>query len=163
MSAAPSFLHVKASLPSNAPPHDVMFRSKFSASAESFLSSTSPSPSVTEDCECLECESIYPLARRPPLFRRSFPSLNKLQIPTTPLVWLIYLFLEKSCAYASRQQQTLLSPVTLQKTKAQMSTMGYSKLFNLGYFSATVSPFIVSLVLRWIDSPGPQGALRSPS
>ncbi|KAF9647891.1 hypothetical protein BDM02DRAFT_3187612 [Thelephora ganbajun] len=91
-----------------------MFRSRFSASAESFLSSAS-----SEDCQCLECEQIHPLARRPSFFRRSFPSLNKLHIPAAPL------------------HHTLSSPVTLQKHKAQMTSMGYSRLFNLGYFSVT--------------------------
>lgn len=71
--------------------HDIMLRSKFSASAESFLSSGSSSPSVSEDCACLECEQIYPISRRQPLFRRSLPSLSKLQIPATPLVGLVYL------------------------------------------------------------------------
>jgi len=47
-----------------------------------------------------------------------------------------------------RQHSTLPSSTALQKQKAQMSSMGYSKLFNLGYFSATVSPLTHFPVLR---------------
>lgn len=70
-------------------PYDMMLRSKFSASVESFLSSSSSSSSVSEHCGCPECEQIHPTPRRT-FFRRSFPSPSKLHIPATPLVWVVY-------------------------------------------------------------------------
>ena len=48
-----------------------------------------------------------------------------------------------------QQHYTLSSPIMLQKQKAQMTSMGYSNLFNLGYLSATVSLF-------HLFPPGPQ-------
>jgi len=81
--------------------HEIMANSRFSASAESFSSSVSSSPSTSEDCECLECVQIYPTPRTPPRFQRTFPSLSKLQIPATPLVWLVYLF-SRGCRLTHR-------------------------------------------------------------
>ncbi|KAF9790721.1 hypothetical protein BJ322DRAFT_1017376 [Thelephora terrestris] len=67
-----------------------MFRSKFSASVESFLSSASSSSSVSVERGCSGCEQGHSITRRP-FFRRSFPSMTKPHIRVTPLVWVIYL------------------------------------------------------------------------
>lgn len=95
-----------------------MLRSKFSASVESFLSSSSSSSSVSGDHGYLEAEQIHPIARRP-FFRRSFPSLAKTYTPDTSL------------------RHPSPSPRALQKQQEQLISMGYSKVFTLGYLSAT--------------------------
>lgn len=118
--------------------HDTMFPSKFSASTESFSSSASSPSSASVRCECPECEQVYPIVRRP-FFRRSLPSQSE------------------------PQHHTLPSQTTLQKQQAQMLSMGYSKVFTLGYLSVTVSPFHYVVHLRSINCSSPRVHFSLPT
>ena len=156
-------------IPAHTPSHsDVrrqrhMFRSKFSTSVESFLSSVSSS--APTDCGCVGCEQTYPTSRRP-FFRRSFPSLSKLYIPAKPLVRTAYLFGGVADLHL-RQHCTLPLPSpspssnTLQQQQEQLISMGYSKVFTLGYLSATVSPPHHILHLRSVNTIRTSGCLST--
>ena len=50
------------------------------------------------------------------------------------------LFSKDLWAHASGQHQSLPPTITLQQQQAQMLSMGYSRVFTLGYLSVAVSP-----------------------
>lgn len=58
----------------------------------------------------------------------------------------------EAAAHNSGQNPPLPSPTALEKQQAQMLSMGYSKVFTLGYLSVIVSPFRRIFYLRSINN-----------
>lgn len=121
--------------------HNTMFRPKSSAPVKSFLPFASPSSSDSVPCGCPECEQA-PATPRQSLSRRSLTSPSEPLTPTTSSVWHFLPFSKELRAYDPGQHQRPPSPTELLKQqRVQMTSMGYSNVFTLGYLSASVSPF----------------------